>query len=78
MEIDGRLWHAGERFHVDRRRDRRAAGRGEVTLRVTPLELDNQPCEVAGELALALRHRGWAGRARPCSEGCALTTWPTL
>jgi hypothetical protein len=72
VEVDGRLWHAGERFHLDRRRDRHAAGRGEVTLRVTPLELDQIPCEVAWELALVLRQRGWAGSPRPCGEGCAV------
>ncbi|GAA1185608.1 hypothetical protein GCM10009584_29560 [Ornithinimicrobium humiphilum] len=70
VEIDGRLWHAGERFHHDRRRDRRAAGRGEITLRVTPLELDQTPCEVASDLALALRQRGWTGRPHRCSPSC--------
>lgn len=78
VEIDGRLWHAGERFHTDRQRDRRAAGRGEVTLRVTPLELDQIPCEVALDIARALRHTGWTGRPKPCSESCpaaADATW---
>ncbi len=70
VEIDGRLWHAGDRFHLDRKRDRRAAGRGEITLRVTPLELDQTPCEVAGELALVLRQRGWTGQAVRCSAAC--------
>ena len=70
VEIDGRLWHAGERFHLDRRRDRRAAARGEVTLRITPLELDRSPCEVARDLGLALRTRGWRGTPRACRPGC--------
>lgn len=70
VEVDGRLWHAGERFHLDRQRDRRAAARGEVTLRVTPLEIDSAPCEVAGELSLVLRSRGWSGSPRPCRPGC--------
>ena len=72
VEIDGRLWHAGERFHLDRRRDRRAVGRGEVTLRVAPVEMVTSPCEVARDLALALRHRGWVGPPRPCGPGCAV------
>ncbi|MCE0487959.1 type IV toxin-antitoxin system AbiEi family antitoxin domain-containing protein [Ornithinimicrobium sediminis] len=42
VEVDGRLWHAGERFHSDRRRDRRAAARGEVTLRATFVDLDSR------------------------------------
>jgi len=70
VEIDGRLWHAGERFHLDRQRDRRAAGRGELTLRVAPLELDQTPCQVAAELAEALRQRGWTEPPRRCSGSC--------
>lgn len=70
VEIDGRLWHAGERFHLDRQRDRRAAARGEVTLRVTPLEIDTSPCAVAHELSLVLRSRGWTGSLRTCRVGC--------
>ncbi|WP_122262961.1 type IV toxin-antitoxin system AbiEi family antitoxin domain-containing protein [Ornithinimicrobium cerasi] len=72
VEIDGRLWHAGERFHLDRKRDRAAAGRGEVTLRVTPLELDQIPCEVARDVALTLERRGWSGQPKACSAGCPL------
>lgn len=70
VEIDGRLWHAGDRFHLDRQRDRRAAARGELTLRVTPLELDRAPCQVAAELAAVLRQRGWRERPRRCSDRC--------
>lgn len=77
VEIDGRLWHAGERFHLDRQRDRRAAGRGELTLRVTPLELDRTPCQVAGELAAALRQRGWRDLPRRCSDSCPVDPWPS-
>lgn len=76
VEIDGRLWHAGERFHLDRQRDRRAAGRGEVTLRVTPLELDRVPCDVARDIGRALRHRGWTARPTPCSASCPVAEVP--
>lgn len=73
VEIDGQLWHAGERFHGDRARDRRAAGRGEVTLRMTYLELDRTPCELAGDVGRTLLRRGWSGALVPCSPGCPAT-----
>ncbi len=71
VEVDGRLWHAGERFHSDRRRDRVAAGRGEVTLRISFLELDRMPCRLAGEVAQVLTRRGWTGHLMACSPVCA-------
>lgn len=70
LEIDGQLYHSGDRFHTDRRRDRRAAGRGEITLRATYLELDRIPCEVALEIAMVLLQRGWPGPVVPCSPSC--------
>lgn len=70
FEADGRLWHGGSRFHTDRRRDRRAAGRGWINLRGTYLELDQIPCEVAIEVAAVLRQRGWPGPLLPCSPSC--------
>lgn len=66
IEIDGRAWHAGERFHTDRHRDLLAVGRGEVTVRVTFQDLDTGPCRLAADLARALRARGWQGTARRC------------
>lgn len=67
LEIDGQVWHAGERFHDDRRRDRRAAGRGELTLRATFLDLARNPCQLAAEIGAALLRRGWPGPLRRCS-----------
>ena len=77
VEIDGRLWHAGHRFHLDRRRDRRAAGRGELTLRTTPLELDQTPCEVAGDLAHALRQPPGPQASGPVTCSAAARTRPS-
>ncbi|MGD8201691.1 type IV toxin-antitoxin system AbiEi family antitoxin domain-containing protein [Ornithinimicrobium sp. W1679] len=71
VEIDGLLWHAGEQFHGDRRRDRQAAARGEVTLRISYLELDQKPCELAVDVARTLAVRGWTGTITPCSSECA-------
>lgn len=81
VEVDGQLWHAGDRFHRDRRNDRRAAARGEVTLRVTYLELDRTPCAIAAEVAAVLRRRGWSGTPLPCSPACQVARqrdglWP--
>lgn len=72
VEVDGRLWHAGDTFHTDRRRDREAAARGEVTVRVTYLDLDRSPCQVAADLAQVLWHRGWREHPRPCGPSCAV------
>ncbi len=77
VEVDGQLWHAGERFHTDRRNDRKAAGRGEVTVRATFLELNRRPCEVAGDLGGVLRHRGWPGLVRACSPTCPAVRGPS-
>lgn len=66
VEIDGRAWHAGEAFHSDRRRDRAAAARGEVTVRVSFLDLRQDPCDVAADLGATLGRRGWSGAPTPC------------
>lgn len=76
VEVDGRLWHAGERFHTDRRRDRRAAARGEVTLRATYLDLDQRPCELAVDVGRVLQHRGWRGPVVACSPTCPAAGGP--
>lgn len=74
LEVDGLLWHAGEQFHGDRRRDRRAAARGEVTLRMTYLELDQIPCDLAVDVARTLTARGWTGTITACSPDCPAHT----
>lgn len=74
FEVDGRLWHAGESFHADRRRDRRAAGRGWINLRGTYLELDQTPCELAVEVGAVLIQRGWPGPLVPCSISCPVAS----
>lgn len=69
VEVDGELFH-GARFHVDRRRDRRSAARGDIPLRVSFLELDKIPCEVAVEIGQVLMQQGWPGPVLPCSPTC--------
>lgn len=70
VEIDGWLWHGGERFHTDRQRDRQAAARGEVTVRASWLDVHSEPCELAYDLWQICRHRGWDTPFRRCSPTC--------
>lgn len=71
LEVDGRLGHEGEYVAVDRRRDRRAAGRGRVTLRAGWVDVEGDPCELAVDVFAALRARGYAGGIRACGPRCA-------
>lgn len=72
VELDGRLGHEGEAVAGDRRRDRRAAARGRVTLRAGWVEVDAEPCDLAVDVHETLRVRGWAGVGRPCGPRCAV------
>ncbi|AXH96390.1 type IV toxin-antitoxin system AbiEi family antitoxin domain-containing protein [Ornithinimicrobium avium] len=71
VEIDGELYHR-YRQAQDRGRDRETVGRGEVTLRAGWAEVAETPCELAVDVALALRARGWTGRPTPCGPTCAV------
>lgn len=72
VELDGRLGHEGEALARDRRRDRRAAARGRVTLRAGWVEVDAEPCALAVDVHETLRARGWPGSARPCGPHCGV------
>ena len=72
VELDGRLGHQGEGRFRDRRRDNRAAVDGVWTLRYGFAETFGSPCEVAAEVALVLRDRGWTGFPRLCGPACLL------
>ena len=71
VEVDGRLGHEGEYLAVDRRRDRRAAGAGRVTLRAGWVDVEGAPCELAVDVHAALRARGHRGSIRVCGPACA-------
>lgn len=73
VEVDGRLGHEGEHVAVDRRRDRRTAGRGRVTLRAGWFEVEGDPCDLAVDVVLALRARGAGVTARACGPGCSVS-----
>lgn len=69
-EVDGELGHAGEGMRRDRARDRHAARSGRLTLRCGWVDVVHDSCQVALDLALTLRSRGWLGRPQPCSPSC--------
>lgn len=77
VEVDGELYHR-DRAAQDRARDREAAGRGDVVLRVGWFEVVDAPCQVASDVAATLVQRGWHGRPLPCSPGCPVATDPRL
>ena len=68
VECDGVEWHR-DSFHEDRRRDRKAAAAGDVTVRVT-WDAAERPCEVALDLALTMTHRGWTDAPSACGPSC--------
>jgi hypothetical protein len=72
VELDGRLGHHGEGRFRDRRRDNRAVVGRVWSLRYGFAETFGTPCEVAIEVALVLRDRGWTGTPRSCGSRCPL------
>ena len=77
MEIDGELYHR-DSFRTDRSRDRRSAGHGRVTLRACWVDVVVTPCELAADVAVVQRARGWTGRPVACSPTCAVGLDPRL
>jgi Transcriptional regulator, AbiEi antitoxin len=70
VEVDGRLGHEGEHLALDRRRDRRAAGTGRVTLRAGWVDVEGDPCGLAVDVHAALRARGMPDPLRACGPRC--------
>jgi hypothetical protein len=73
VEIDGRLGHTGWRARQrEGRRDRKAATTGRLTVRCHWADLVPTGCELASDLALILRSRGWRGWPHRCGPRCAV------
>jgi hypothetical protein len=71
VELDGGAAHpAGERWR-DIRRDNVSAMNGLLTLRYTYADVMERPCEIADEIARALRRRGYTGGVHRCGPSCA-------
>lgn len=73
LELDGLLGHDGESLFTDRNRDRRAATTGRLTLRAGHVEVHFGPCELAADIFLTLRTRGYQGWPILCHPGCAMS-----
>jgi hypothetical protein len=72
VELDGRIGHVGEGVFRDRRRDNRAVVGRTWSLRYGFAETFGAACEVALEVAIVLRDRGWPGTPSACGDGCPL------
>ncbi|MFI7585821.1 hypothetical protein ACIB24_01955 [Spongisporangium articulatum] len=79
VELDGEEAHPRDDAHLDRRRDNAVTVMQQGTLRYGWREVTGLRCATADEVARALQHRGWTGRAHPCGLGCRLPgTWTRL
>lgn len=68
IELDGRLGHEGSGRFRDFRRDNEFAMHSLVTLRYGWEDVVHRPCEVADQVAIVLRSRGWSGLATRCTR----------
>jgi very-short-patch-repair endonuclease len=72
VEVDGAAWHPVEARWQDIHRDNWLAREGIITLRYSWADITERPCEVAAEIAVVLRQRGWTGAVRRCGPSCAI------
>jgi hypothetical protein len=72
VELDGRAAHPESSRDLDTRRDNANVADDWVTLRYGWIEVSEHSCEIAAQLALTLRRRGWPGALRRCSASCRI------
>ena len=73
VEMDGQLRHPGGRTDTDTWRDNAVLlERGDLTLRYRWSHIAGDPCRTAGQLASALRRRGWTGTPTLCGPRCSV------
>ena len=71
VELDGRADHLAEDRWRDIRRDNANARSGIMTLRYNWADVTRRPCDVAADVADALRICGWEGLPRCCGPSCS-------
>jgi very-short-patch-repair endonuclease len=70
VELDGLAFHLVEDRWSDIHRDNYLARTGIIVLRYSWADITTRPCEVAMEIAIVLRQRGWTGTVRSCCRSC--------
>jgi len=70
VELDGLAAHPAETRWLDMRRDSAMAAAGITTLRYCWADISTRYCQVAREIAVILRLRGWTGTLRNCGPAC--------
>jgi hypothetical protein len=75
VEIDGPIYHAGDRGEADKDRDNlNLAVDATQTLRFGPVGVTERACESAALVTATLRRNGWTGNPRPCRRSdCTVT-----
>jgi len=75
VELDGLASHRAETRWQDIHRDNYMASAGIITLRYNWADVTKRPCQVAAEIASALRLRGWTGTLGSC-PACSQSPHP--
>ncbi|HHU09342.1 MAG TPA: type IV toxin-antitoxin system AbiEi family antitoxin domain-containing protein [Intrasporangiaceae bacterium] len=78
LEVDGDSAHTGEAARIDRRRDRHTARSGRLTLRAGFVEIEFEQCELAVDIFLTLRSRGYRKPIVPCTPRCPARLLPAV
>jgi len=68
VELDGRLGHEGTGRFRDMRRDNATILMGQVTLRYGWIDVVDEPCVGAQQVAEVLSARGWTGLPSRCDR----------
>jgi len=70
VELDGLAFHLVEDRWHELHRDNYLARDDLIVLHYSWADITTRPCEVAAEVALVLRRRGWTGGLRRCGPSC--------
>jgi len=71
VELDGPVGHSSDLDRLrDMARDNADTLDGRLVLRYGFQDVERRPCEIAAQVARALRQRGWRGRPRQCGPHC--------